>query len=367
MVYYYLAANSRQQGDLEHASHFAAKAASLPVAEVFPNTITDAAVLTEAVRQNPQDQHARYALGNFLFAHARYDEAAALWSEALAQKFENPVLLRNLGVYQWHVKDDLAGAARYYARAIQLSPKDYRLYADIDEIYEEQGNAVAREALFRDAPPDVLDRDTVRARHALFFIEQYKPTQALALLADHTFEPWEGGVAVHNIFVRANMEKGKMALAAHKPQGAAEGFQEATRYPENLGTGEPAQPQPTEQLYWLGIALAAAGNTNEATAAWQSAVTQTAGKDDVFSALAHKKLGQEYLARRMLERCAENARRPNAEAKDYFTAGLAEDYLADNQSAQEDFHHALTLDPLLWEVRLAVAELNNPKELPNIP
>ena len=362
LVYYYLAANSRQEGDLDRAARFLAKAASLPVAQVFPNTITDAAILTEAVDHNPHDAHARYALGNFLFARARYDEAAAQWSAALEQHFEDPVLLRNLGVYQWHVKNDLASAARYYARAIQLSPQDYRLYADLDEVYEEQGDAAARAALFRNAPPDVLNRDTVRARHALYFIEQLEPDQALALLTDHTFKPWEGGSVVHNMFVRANMEKGKAALAEHKPQEAALAFRQAMRYPEDLGTGEPAQPELSEQFYWLGVALAADGNTKEATDAWQSAIKQAAGRDNVFSALAHRKLGQEDLAQQMLARCAEIPKRSDAEAEslahDALIAGLAERYRGDEARAQENFHHALALDPAFWEARVAMAEKN---------
>jgi tetratricopeptide (TPR) repeat protein len=280
------------------------------------------------------------------------------------------VLLRNLGIYHWHIKNDLEGAARYYARAIQLSPNinciarrgsfcwrmDYRLYTDLDEIYEEQSNVAARVALFRDAPPDVLDRDTVRARRALFYIEQSQPAQALALLVDHTFKPWEGGVVIHNLFVRANLQQGKMALAAKNPQEAAQHFQEAMRYPENLGTGEPAQPQPTEQLYWLGIALNSQGKTKEAAAAWHSAITEAAGKDDVFSALALRKLGQEDLARQMLERCIKRANRPGAEATDELTAGLASHYLADNAKAQGYFRRALMLDPLFWEARVATAE-----------
>ena len=360
MVYYYLASNSRQEGELERAAQFAAKAASLPITEVFPNSITDAVVLMEAVHHAPQDAHAKYALGNFLFAHARYEEAAALWSAALEQKFDNPVLLRNLGVYEWHVKNDLASAGRYYARAIELAPTDYRLYADLDAIYEQEDNAAARAKLFHDAPADVLDRDTVRARHALFFIEQLQPDQALALLADHRFKPWEGGVVIHNMFVRANMEKGRKALAEHKPEQAAQDFKKAMQYPEDLGTGEPAQPELSEQLYWLGVALNAQGKTAEATTAWQSAAAQADEKADVFSALALSKLGKDNLAQQMLERCVEGARRPDAVANDYFVAGMAERYKGDKEHAEEDFRHALRLDPLLWQARVAVVQMKSP-------
>lgn len=362
MVYYYLADNSRQRGELERARRFAVKAASLPIAEVFPNTITDAAILTDAVLQSPQDAHARYALGNFLFAHARYDEAAALWSEALDQKFDNPVLLRNLGVYEWHVKDNPATAATYYMRAIALSPNDYRLYEDLDEIYEGAGDTAARTTLFHGAPADVLDRDTIRARHALFFLQQLQPDQALSLLKDHTFKPWEGGVVVHNIFVRANLEEGRMALAAHKPQEAAQDFQEAMRYPEQLGTGEPAEPELTEQLYWLGVALDALGKGAEAKAAWTKAAgIEGDGKTNVFSALSYKKLGQSTLARRLLEQCIAGAESSSATASDYLRAGLAERYSGNTERARRDFQLALKADPLYWQARIAEADMDSEK------
>jgi tetratricopeptide (TPR) repeat protein len=355
MVYYYLASNSWQRGDQQQATQFAATASSLPIAQVFPASTTDAAVLREAVDRNPQDAHAKYALGNFLFAHARYEEAAALWSAALVHNFENPVLLRNLGVYEWRVKSNLTAAASYYARAIALSPKDYRLYEALDEIYEEAGNPAARAKLFQDAPADVLDRDTIRARHALYFIEQFEPDQAIALLVNHRFKPWEGGVVIHSMYVRANIQKGRKALTAHNPAEAAEDFNKAMEYPEDLGTGRPAQPELSEQLYWLGVALTTQGKTAEATKAWQTAARGSA-KADVFSALAYRRLEQNDRAQQMLQQCIEAASRPGAVADDFYLAGLAHRVQGDKDQAKENFDHALALDPLFWAARVATAE-----------
>jgi tetratricopeptide (TPR) repeat protein len=363
MVYYYLAANSRQRGDQQQAAQYAAKAVSLPIAEVFPDSITDAAVLTEAIHQNPEDAHAKYALGNFLFAHTRYDEAAALWKAALAQNFENPVLLRNLGVYEWHVKNDSSSAASDYTSAIALSPNDYRLYEDLDEIYEQSGNTAARAKLFHDAPPDVLDRDTVRARHALYFLEQLEPDQALGLLAGHRFKPWEGGVVIHNMFVRANIMKGRKALAAHQPEQAAENFKTAMEYPEELGTGRPAQPELSEQFYWLGVALAAQNKSAEATKAWDTAAQGNGprdnGKADVFSALACRKLGQDDRAQQILQQAIAAASRPEARPSDLYAAGMAAEFQGDTEHAQQYFRRALALDPLFWQARVAIAEIDS--------
>jgi tetratricopeptide (TPR) repeat protein len=272
------------------------------------------------------------------------------------------VLLRNLGVYEWHVKENLASATSDYTRAIALSPNDYRLYEDLDEIYEEAGNTDARAKLFRNAPAGVLDRDTVRARHALFFIEQLQPDPALALLAGHRFKPWEGGVVIHNIFVRANMQKGKIALAAHQPQQAAQDFKAAMEYPEELGTGQPAQPELSEQFYWLGVALAAQNKSAEAAKAWETAARGN-GKADVFPALACRKLGQNDRAEQMLQQVIAGASRPSPVANDFYAAGLAAHFQGDTERAQQYLSRALALDPLFWPARVAMAEIDSPGTL----
>jgi tetratricopeptide (TPR) repeat protein len=356
MVYYYLASNARFQGNAQQAEQYATKAASRPASEVFPNRLTDAAVLAEAIQQNPSDAHAQYALGNFLFAHARYGEAAKLWMKALDQGFNNAVLLRNLGVYQWRVKKNLTEADSFYVRAIRLNPNDYRLYTDLDDIYEQQGNTEARVRLFNNAPQSVLDQDTVRARRALRFLEQSKPDEALALLVDHRFKPWEGGVVVRNMFVAANMEKGKSALASHQPAEAAEAFRRAMQYPEDLGTGEPSQPDNSEQLYWLGNALQAQGKTAEANAAWK----QAALPGSIYSGLAEKKLGHEQQAKHILDRYIQAAAKPYPKATDYYRAGLAEQFSGDAAAARNSFQHALELDPALWEARIAMDAVQQP-------
>jgi tetratricopeptide (TPR) repeat protein len=356
---YYLASNARYEGNLPQSQQYAEKAASLPITETFPNRLTDVAVLTEEVQHNPTDAHAKYALGNFLFAHERYDDAAGLWTAALNEGFDSPVLLRNLGVYAWRVKKDLPGAAQDYSRAIQLSPNDYRLYIDLDKIYEEQGATAARISLFRAAPAQVLRKDTVLAREILLEIETSKPDEALALLANHTFKPWEGGKVAHDMLVVANIEKGKQGLANHQAVEAEQAFRRAMQYPENLGTGEPFQPDLTEQWYWVGQALQAQGKTAEADAAWQKAAEQPGNKSDtcaVFSALAYRSLGNDTQAQRILARCIDATAQPDSDASTLYAAGMAEQYGGNAALAGKDFRRALQVDPDLWQARVA---LNN--------
>jgi tetratricopeptide (TPR) repeat protein len=292
-----------------------------------------------------------------LFAHGRYDDAAELWIAARNEKFDNPVLLRNLGVYAWRVKKDLPEAAENYSRAIQLSPNDYRLYIDLDKIYEEQGATAARINLFHAAPAQVLEKDTVRAREILLDLETSKPDQALALLANHAFKPWEGGTEAHDLFVSANIQKGRQALANHQAAEAEEAFRTAMKFPENLGTGEPSQPDLTEQWYWAARALQDQGKNAEAVAAWQRAAHQPGEKSQisaVFAALACRRLGNGTQAEQVLAHSIHAAMQSDAKAAAFYAAGIAEQYSGNAELAEMDFRRALQVDPDLWQARVAL-------------
>ena len=167
LVYYYLASDARAEQDATGARSFAVEAAAASYHKVFPQRLSDALVLAEAIAQSPVDARAKYYLGNFFFARGRYEDAARLWFQALGEGFDYSVLDRNLGVYAWRVKGDRKSAAGFYAKAIQLAPGDYRLYTDLDEIYAQLGDTAHRADVFARAPAAVLDRDTVRVRRAL--------------------------------------------------------------------------------------------------------------------------------------------------------------------------------------------------------
>lgn len=265
--------------------------------------------------------------------------------------------MRNLGLYEWRVKHNLKEAADNYARAIELSPDQYRLYPELDRIYEEQGNDAARTNLFQKASEKVLSHDTVQARYVLLLIEQKHYKDALTILAEHKFTPWEGGVAIHNLFVFANMRIGEQELANHRPTEAEKYFRQAMQYPENLGTGEPPEPLTAEQLYWLGNALQFEDKRADAQAMWKEAASQ--GKSDpesceVFPALALEKLGERDEARDLLQQCTRRAAQPDSTADELFDAGVAEQYSRNSPWAYEDFRRALAVDPLYWKARIAL-------------
>ena len=366
LVYYYLASDARAEQDATGARSFAAEAAAASYHKVFPQRLSDALVLAEAIAQSPVDARAKYYLGNFFFARGRYEDAARLWFQALGGGFDYSVLDRNLGVYAWRVKRDRKAAAGFYAQALQLAPGDYRLYTDLDEIYAQLGDTAHRADVFAKAPAAVLDRDTVRVRRALLDVEQRRYDQALVLLTGHRFKPWEGGEVVRRIYVRANLEQGKSKLRARRAQEAEAAFRRALEYPADLGVGKPDKPHDEQALYWLGEALEAEGKRNGARQAWGEAVAEgkaagpfgrdSSGEPQVCAALALDKLGRTSEGQKILNDLASGPSKKNAGknagAYDFYVAGLAERARDHAHQAGSDFRRALELDPSLWEARL---------------
>jgi tetratricopeptide (TPR) repeat protein len=363
VIYYYLAANGWDEGNAQQASADANAAEKANLEAVFPNRPEDAIVLREVLAHNSSDAHAKYFLGNYLFAHSHYTEAADLWKQAEGQGFHYAVLYRNLGVYALRVQNNATSAAAYYASAIKQAPGDFRLYVDLDEIYTQLGKTSYREKLFASAPPEVLGHDAVRARRVLLNVEERRYDQALDALKGHNFKPWEGGRIIRELFVLANLEKGRQAFQAGQFKVAEESFRAGLEYPENLGVGKPEHPQNEEALYWLGRALDARGQKSVARNAWQQAVDEMRAEEDeseasgggsssFYAALALDRLGRTGEAARILDGLAGGLATRHKSAYDYYLAGLVKDYRKQDGQAEEDFRRALDLNPGFWQARL---------------
>jgi tetratricopeptide (TPR) repeat protein len=296
LIYYYLASDAWVEGDSKAGDAFAAKGAAASCEKVFPHRLQDARALADVIAHGRPDPAAQYELGNFVFAHGRYNDAERLWLQALGGGLDLSVLERNLGVYAWRVRKNLREAADYYAKAIQLAPDDYRLYLDLDDIDTHMGDVEQRAKLFAAAPASVLDRDTVRLRRARLAVDQKQYQKALALLAGHNFKPWEGGQIVRQVYVRASLEEGRRLLTAKNSPGATASFRQATEYPANLGVGKPDKPHDEEAYYWLGMALEGSGARADARVAWQEAVRE--GKDATGDGARFAKLASARLTPR---------------------------------------------------------------------
>jgi tetratricopeptide (TPR) repeat protein len=254
----------------------------------------------------------------------------------------------------------LKAAAGFYERAIRLAPDEYRLYVDLDEIYTLSGDVAQREKLFAQAPASVRNRDTVLVRLALLATQQKRYDQALELLMHHRFKPWEGGAIVREMYVLANVQKGRQALAAKNEAEAEAAFRQALEYPHNLGVGKPDKPHDEEPLYWLGEALAAQGKNDAARDAWSEAAAQGRNASStaaLFAGLALRRLGQSDEAAKLLGPLARPGGEGRAGAEDFYLAGLLALFENHRDEASSHFRKALELDPSLWQARIELEQM----------
>jgi tetratricopeptide (TPR) repeat protein len=318
---------------------------------VFPNRPSDAAVLEEALLDDPADSHAQYFLGNFLFQYGRYEEAEKLWLQAASAGFQYSVLFRNLGVDAWKVKGNLGDAAGYYEKAIQLDRQDYRLYVDLDEIYAQQGSTRSRQALFANSPASVLEHDAARMRDCVLLINVGQPDKALGLLNGHRFKPWEQGQDVREIFVEANIQAGRLALEAKRFNEAEADFKNAMEYPPNLGIGKPDKPEDAAAHYWLGETFYQQGDKTGADREWRKLVNEPGEKrlSKFYEALAMEALGDADQAAQRLTALVQGAAGTQSGANNYYVAGLAERHLRREPQAIADFRKAVEINPTFWQ------------------
>jgi tetratricopeptide (TPR) repeat protein len=351
IIYYYLASSARHRGREEESLDYATKARAARIEKIFINRNTDAEVLQEALLAGPNDAHAQYLLGGYMFQHRRYEEADRLWMQAKASGLEYSVLDRNLGVSAWKVRKNLDEARSFYERAVQLDPQDYRLYVDLDEIDAQLGATEARARLFEGAPSGVLDHDAARIRYIGFLVNRGQYDRALSLLKDHSFKPWEQGVDVQELFAGANIQKGRLELSSRHFAQAEEAFTHALEYPTNLGVGKPDRPNDAAAQYWLGEARNDEGDSEGAKRKWEMLVDEE-GRGDLsryYGALALERLGRKSEAVSKLTELAEGPAHGRRGGHNYYVAGLAESHLGNGSQAAEYLHKALEVSPSLWQ------------------
>jgi len=76
----------------------------------FPARLQSQIVLEWAIAQDGADRNAAFALGNYLYARQRREEAIAAWERARDADPKFPTALRNLGIAYWNVHRDGAAA-----------------------------------------------------------------------------------------------------------------------------------------------------------------------------------------------------------------------------------------------------------------
>ncbi|MPM40591.1 hypothetical protein SDC9_87235 [bioreactor metagenome] len=99
-----------------------------------------------------------------------------------------------------------------------------------------------------------------------------QPEEALKLIENRRFHPWEGGEGrVIAQYIASLVQLAKEKIQQKTFAEAAELLQRATVYPENLGEGKLAGAKENDIYYWLGVSYAGLGQTERANECFKKA------------------------------------------------------------------------------------------------
>ncbi|MCC6488216.1 MAG: tetratricopeptide repeat protein, partial [Candidatus Hydrogenedentes bacterium] len=344
MLYYYLAYCFEQIGDKEAAATYDRLAASMPPDYCFPYGFESMRVLERAMEANPADGRAAYYLGNLLY-DLQPDKAVASWEKARALSPDLATLHRNLG-YAYARNEEVDRAIASYEASVQCSATDPRVLYELELIYEKAGaDPQKRLAVLNTNPETVLKRDDLIARKIQLLVQTSQYDEAISMLTGRTYDTWEGGGGIHNVYVNAYTLRGLAAMGRGDAQSAQGDFTAALDYPANLGVDRPLQDPPVARTeYLLGLACEAAGNADAAKEHFQKAAGSDVQATEFryHKARALQKLGSSAEAEPLFDALiADGTKQLDEGAKVDFFAAFGEKVSHDKTMAQA--HYLLAL------------------------
>lgn len=254
MVRYFSGWIHTQRGDLEAARASFAHAAALSPDYCFPNQVEAVLALETAIQVQPNDARAPYYLGNFWYAHRRYDEAIACWEQACDLDPAFPTVYRNLGLAYMNKRHDSEMALQAYQQAFELDPMDARVFFEYDQLLKRRNLPPAERLAVLESHRHLVDqRDDLTLERISLLNLLGRHGDALDVLMSRHFHPWEGGEGkVTGQYVLTLVELAKRCLIAEDYASAVVYLERAQVYPENLGEGKLYGAQENDIHYLLG-------------------------------------------------------------------------------------------------------------------
>lgn len=313
--------------------------ASLPEAGFdyfFPSRTQEVLMLERLLQQKSDFTLAAYGLGNYYFNAKRHEDAIQVWELAPKNGCTYGTLYRNLGIAYWNAKQDGTKARAYFEQAIKFAPHDMRIQFEYDQLRKK----------LNDSPTDrlrsvlkleegVRTRDDFSVELAALYNLTGNYEQALKLLTDRQFHPWEGGEGqVLKQYTYACIQLGKRALANAHSEAALHFFERSFDTPDDLGEKYHPLQAVAHINYWKGMACKAQLREKEAQAFFLASAEEEGdfiamavsnfSELTLYKALSLKELGRELEAIEVLSQMYEYAKRKISETAkiDYFATSL---------------------------------------------
>jgi tetratricopeptide (TPR) repeat protein len=331
------------------------QAAQMPVDFCFPNRPEAVLALQAAAAHTPKDAKSRYLLGNYFYAHQAYDEAQQAWETSRELDPHFSTVHRNLGLAYYNRQGNPDAAQDAYEQALICAPQDARILYELDQLYKVRNRPPAERLAFLEARlAQVLSRDDLTVEYVALLNVLGRHQQALDLLNQRRFNPWEGGEGkTVGQYVYANVQLAQAALRREDWYRAIDFLNAAQTYPDNLGEGKLSGAQENNVFYWLGVAHEGAGRLDRAQDAWQQASiglsepTSALYYNDqppemiFYQGLAYGRLKQATAAREIFERLLQYGQQhlDDTITMDYFAVSLPDFLVFDSDLSLKNQVH----------------------------
>ncbi|WP_397352919.1 DUF5107 domain-containing protein [Paenibacillus xylanexedens] len=246
----------RQLHQLDQASQCQAQASAAGTEYCFPNTPFECMILQDALEADPDDAHAHYYMGNWLYDHKRYEDAINHWEMSCKINPAFPTVHRNLGLAYYNKTNQPDQALTSLEEAFRLEPQDARVFYELDQLQKKLGCPPAERLQRFEAHMELVhQRDDLYIERVTLLNMLSHHQEAFNALQTRTFHPWEGGEGkVTGQYVMALTELAKQKLTEKHTEEAIELLLRAQKYPENLGEGKLEGSADNALYYVLGCA-----------------------------------------------------------------------------------------------------------------
>jgi tetratricopeptide (TPR) repeat protein len=359
MVSYYMGYFKYQNGDRAGAEAWLSIAAAADSYLCFPDRLEDIGVLTFASALKPGDAKAPYYLGNLFYDKQQYDRAIECWEASAALDQTYPTALRNLGIAYFNKNGNQNKAVACFEKAFALDPADARVLMELDQLYKRLNYSPdIRLSFLQKYVSTAAQRDDVYLEIAALHNFTGSYHQALEMISNRTFHPWEGGEGkASGQYVYSLIQIAREAISESRYMTAIESLERARTYPVNLGEGKLFGKQENDIFYWLGIAYEGAGDTLRAEESYNDATTGLSEPsaavfyndqqpDQIFyQGLAWRKLGDDSRAEKIFNSLVNYGKQHmEDEVKiDYFAVSLPNLLIFDDDLTLRNTVHCLFL------------------------
>lgn len=260
-VYYWLAYLTRETAPAQ-SEEFLKNAVSMSPSMVFPFRLETIPVLTWAQKQNPSWK-SNYYLALIYWNILRPEKAREEFAKCENVPGYAPFYISR-GIFTQKNNFDLEDAGRDFERAFKLDPGQWRTAYYLSTYYQSIGEFNKQLEVSEQMYARFPDNPVVGIAHAKSLLNLAKNQECLKVLEEVLVLPAEFANAGHGIYERANLNIALNLLEKKKYKKAIKYINDSKKWPENLGTGAPYEPDIRLQNYLAAYCESEMGNTEVA-------------------------------------------------------------------------------------------------------